>query len=132
MHAVQPLLLTLVWSDMGHACHTRSIHSMPGGLGVHAGGPRGREGAVEPPVVGVGHLGVGDHVHAKAIAIHAGVGGGVGGVVGVHVGDVMLCGGVGVPHGGLAGVQVVLHGALLLLVVEGLRSVMIMTLHGRR
>ena len=104
VHAVQPLLLTLVWGDMGHACHTRSLHGVPGRLGVHPGDPRGLEGSVEPPMIGVGHLRVGDHVHAEAIAIHAWVGGGVGGVVGVHVRDVMLCRRVGVPHGGLTGV----------------------------
>lgn len=119
MHAVQPLLLTLVWGDVGHACHTSSLHGVPGRLGVHPRDPRGWEGAVEPPMIGGGHLGVGDHVQAEAVAIHSWVGGGVGAVVGVHVGDVMLCRGVGVPHGGLT--RVVWHGglvAVLRLIVE--------------
>ena len=121
MHAVQSLLLALVWGDVRDACHARSLHGMPGGLGVHAGDPRSLEGAVEPRMIGAGHLGVGDHVHAQAIAIHAWIGGGVGGIVGVHVGDRMLCRGVGVPHGGLTGVHVVCHVglvAVLRLIVE--------------
>ena len=113
MHAVQPLLLALVGGDMLHACHTRSLHGVPGWLGVHAGDPGGLKGAVEPSMVEVGHLGVGYQVHAPAVAIHAWVGAGVGGIVGVHVGDVMLCRGIGVPHGGLTGVQVVWHGGLV-------------------
>ena len=113
MHVVQPLLLALIWGDMRHACHARSLHGVPGWLRVHAGDPRGLEGGGEPPMVGGGHLRVGDHVHAKGVAIHAWVGGGVGRVVGVHVGDMMLCRGVGVPHGGLTGVQVVWHGGLV-------------------
>ena len=132
VHALQPLLLTLVWGNARHSCHAWGIHGMPGGLGVHAGHPRGETRGVEPPMVGVGHLGVGNHVHAETIAIHGWVGILVSSVVGVHVGDVMRCGGVGVPHGGLVGVQVIRHGgclvAVLLLVMEGLCCVTVMTL----
>lgn len=86
-------------------------------------------------MVGVGHLGVGNHVHAETIAIHGWVWVLVSSIVGVHVRDMMRCRGVRVTHGWLVGVQVIRHGgclvAVLLLIVEGLCCIAIMTLHNR-
>ena len=136
VQSLQPLLLALEWSYMRQACHARCFHSMPGGrLGIHARTPRGLKGGGEAPVVWIWHLRVGIHVHSHAIAIHSLGRALVGGVVGVHVGHVVLCGGVRVTHGGLCRVQVIVHGgwlmAVLLLVVKGLCRIGIRTLYDR-
>ena len=119
MHALQPLLLLLVWVIVLHATHRiRYVCRAAGGLGVQPGVPHSLKGRAEASLVGMPLLDpVGMRIHGDAqMAIQSLAHICVGGIVGIHVGLRVLCRGVGV-HGGLVGVCVIMHGGVLLAVL---------------